>query len=773
MRDRKRTIAVYTSLLWAVVPLGSCSEAGLYKWNSDPFLANKLTVSGKVCSDDPRQRDFPVKVLFLVDTTPPVLASANDSSGQRGKAIANVIGLWGSNRNYSFGVISYGGQVRNLVTGGFTRDTSLLTAASTTVQGSSGGCRSGRCRDLRGAVSLASSIITGDILAGDKGQVARTSYVVVLFANGPPIPAIDRCTCRDRKTEKDSDKWANCEWKECDSTGSGTSASCPASNLSTDNCPDTYSHWVLPADPVKNGLKQKPAGCKACDFCCIWPAGGRAGSCEEKTMVGLVRELKTFAIKNGAAQFQFHTTYLPDRVTNRPSTDPFSPPSCTCSGGKDCSTDALQARTVRLLSEMAFAGNGSFKQYGKNQPVTFRHVDLFTARDPLVYKELVVTNRSALPGPKGLLVDSDHDGLDDATEKRLQTCPRDPDTDGDGVSDNIELKLARDPLKKSEPLECVDLTSTLRQDVEDLCGTRNGSGQLPTKSWRVYDDDDKDGLNACEERLLGTDDTLVDSDADGIPDPIELISGTNYLAIDSLKDPDFDGVLNRNEVRGHTDPRANDAQEQLDLAYRYEQFDEGIKTVLSFSPTKTITGITIKSASSSTEAGVGYLEFTPGSGGKAPSLRWRDPGDLGSGTSYGPQVPVGTPAKSVKLPSYTKDRVLTVQAAGPDFYPPKQTVDRIVISGAKRNCIRFRVRNITLVSTEAAWIPTPNGYIQSKAGDNTVYLYFSEAPKDGKDGYGIFRVASVVLNYQQGPPASRTPKKAELKFADEDFVVFE
>jgi len=38
--------------------------------------------------------------------------------------------------------------------------------------------------------------------------------------------------------------------------------------------------------------------------------------------------------------------------------------------------------------------------------------------------------------------------------------------------------------------------------------------------------------------------------------------------------------------------------------------------------------------------------------------------------------------------------------------------------------------------------------------------------------YGIWRVAAAQLNYQAGPPASRTPPVAELTFTDHDFVLF-
>ncbi|PID38781.1 MAG: hypothetical protein CSB49_03830, partial [Proteobacteria bacterium] len=343
--DRKTHLreATLLLLLGAVGATPGCTDTGLYKWTTDPYQANKLAVSGRVCSDDPRQRNFPVKVLFLIDTSQTLLDPANDNGGERGKAVNDVITTWSKNSNYSFGLISYGGPVRNLVEGGFSRDTSLLSAAATTVQGSSGGCKAGRCRDLESAVNLASSLITGDILGGDAGEIARTSYVVVLFAGGAQAPALGRCACRDQESETEADNWPNCPWTECDaSPAAGQIPACPTTNYGGTSCPDTFTHWVRPETPDQ----AVPAGCAACQLCCVFPTGGRTESCEERRIVGTVRTLKTFAINNGAAQLQFHTTYLPDLATRTPP-DPFAPLPCLNASGADVSVSADRARVVR------------------------------------------------------------------------------------------------------------------------------------------------------------------------------------------------------------------------------------------------------------------------------------------------------------------------------------------------------------------------------------------------------------------------------------------
>ncbi|MFH1132611.1 MAG: vWA domain-containing protein, partial [Pseudomonadota bacterium] len=450
-----------------------CTDTGLYKTQTEPFQANKLTISGTVCTDDPRQRDFPMKVLFLIDSSDSLSHPDNDNAGIRAKAVKEAIGRWTkSSPNFSFGIVSFGPQTYGAIQGGFTRDTSLLNAAADrTVQGSASGCQAGRCRDIRAAISRASSMITGDVLANDPGQVARTTYVIVLFSGGPPVPPISRCACmQDQETTGNGNAcpWAWTECNEdcqvsCPSDSTCESASCyptcsppcvegmycdtdhackPGSDrptltpVSTQPIPDTFTEYL------------KKTGTDSCEVQCVYDQGGNPDSCEERQLVSLVRELKEFVKENGATGFQFHTTYLPDQVQQREQTDPFYPP---------CGSEADKARTVRLLSEIAYTGAGSFQEFREPAAISFSHINLFTTDDPLVIKELVVTNANVLPSPDGLVIDSDQDGIDDETEYLLGTCHLDPDTDGDGISDAIELKLASDSTIAENPIACVDL----------------------------------------------------------------------------------------------------------------------------------------------------------------------------------------------------------------------------------------------------------------------------------------------------------------------------
>ncbi|MBW2735717.1 MAG: VWA domain-containing protein [Deltaproteobacteria bacterium] len=727
-----------------------------------------------MCTDDPQQQNFPVKVLFVMDSSQVTVLPQNDQAGSRIQALEASLTRVKGRRNYSFGVISFAGRAFNQLQGdAFTRDASRLTAAFKATAAPMP-CETGRCRNVVGALDMASALITGDVLANDPGEVSRTSYVVVLFTTGGPAPAIDRCACRD--VEAEAVYWSGCPWVECDQD-LGSPARCAAPSLDSSQCADTSTHWVLPDEPQNPtiGLTSLPVGCAACDFCCVYPVGGRSGSCEERLLTARIRNLRAFALENGAAQFQFHATYLPDSSDGAfTSASPLRPLPCTCADGSDCSRAADWERSTRLLVQMAHAGGGSFQSFfdpatKQALPVDFSGVNFFDSGEPLLYKELMVSNVNALATYQRMEADSDQDGLSDRNETELGLCAVNPDTDGDGVGDAVEIHVARSPMQAEEALECIDIPSR-HVTIEDLCAT---SGT--TIVHRIYQDHDADGLNSCEERLLGTNDSLFDSDGDGIGDKSEFVAGSNHRANDLQGDDDFDGILNRDEIRSHTDLRSNDSQDQLDRAYRYEHIDEGIKEVLSVSAPTAITGVRILGASASSKGGLGTLRFDPGIEGdpsQPPTLAWHDPGDQSSGTTFGPKVAILTPRQEgYKLPSYRPERFLRVFVEGIANYPSKPQTDRILITTARRNCVRFRVRNITLVETQRAFAMYPDGPFMTRAGDNEIRVFFAEAPQRSHNNYGIFRQGSTIVNYRVGPPAVREPKVAEVYFQDTDLVL--
>lgn len=86
--------------------------------------------------------------------------------------------------------------------------------------------------------------------------------------------------------------------------------------------------------------------------------------------------------------------------------------------------------------------------------------------------------------------------------------------------------------------------------------TKDEQLKLVNKCLIATQDTDFDGLNDCEEKLLGTRPDYFDTDGDGIPDVLETrfllnsVSDQNDMVVDS----DGDGISNLNEVKMNTPP---------------------------------------------------------------------------------------------------------------------------------------------------------------------------------------------------------------------------
>ena len=127
--------------------------------------------------------------------------------------------------------------------------------------------------------------------------------------------------------------------------------------------------------------------------------------------------------------------------------------------------------------------------------------------------------------------DSDADGLTDELESSSELSTSYgfsiglSDSNSDGYSDFLIHLLGRDLFSQS-------LFKTCEQMGQDT---------------------DQDGITDCDEDLIKTDIDNPDTDADGIPDGIEVRFGTNPLdAVDGSLDSDHDGLSNLKEIKLNT-----------------------------------------------------------------------------------------------------------------------------------------------------------------------------------------------------------------------------
>lgn len=206
--------------------------------------------------------------------------------------------------------------------------------------------------------------------------------------------------------------------------------------------------------------------------------------------------------------------------------------------------DSVQLEAKELLAGMASLGNGTYRSFDATERINLFAIDFTSFIRTFALKQLVAMNRNALPRNGDVLVDTDGDGLTDEEEVLAGTSPLLVDTDGDGFSDLLEVRQTNAGL---DPLFAGDADCRMDADRQD---------------------DDGDGLLNCEERYFGTNSRLIDSDADGFPDDVEIRMGTNASDADGLADTDFDGALNSTELVAHTDPLHNDVADFSRIAYR-------------------------------------------------------------------------------------------------------------------------------------------------------------------------------------------------------------
>lgn len=552
-----------------------CTDVSLYgRVGQEPRIADKLTLTGLLCTDNPATRAFPVKILYLVDVSGTTQEAA--PFGEQVQAFRGVLSQNLPNRFVEVGVIRYADRAQSLVsvpngpvTSGFTRDEAQIDAALVQLRNGGGG------RDLAAGLGLARSVITGDAFQADRGPLSRTKYVLVHLTTGSPQPGIAAARCQDLFEAPPDD---------CERAFLERSVRALRDEVLSLGAAELAFHVAHLEAPGIRGLpcdpRQGSADCNgpAAGLTCV-RTGRRVDTgrcvelCDPAAPACVSDPLNPVCVSVPAEDgtvvahcARGDETACFDGMDNDGDgedvdcADPDYPLDCDGNGG--CEADCLGAcRAAAFGVDMALAGGGSYERFTTADALTFARIDFRSTQRRFVLKGFVVDNRNAIPTERGLVVDSDADGLSDEDELRVTGLdangamvsldPTQRDTDGDGLSDPVEQRLRTvglDPFLPGVPPDCVD----------------------------PFVDRDGDGLGDCEEKLLGSDPTLFDSDADGFPDELEFRRGTNLLRDDGLADLDQDGVPNGRELVEHTDVRSNDAAVRASLAYRQRVTPAGV-----------------------------------------------------------------------------------------------------------------------------------------------------------------------------------------------------
>ena len=623
--------ALHARLLWlAAIVAAGCTQSNVYSNHIEPNIPNKITISGTVCTDDPAERQFPVRVMFLVDTSGSM--GENDAEARRQAAVQAIVNRYATSPNYTFAIVKFAGRAVQLTAdplsqSGYTKNMAVLNDAIfqlAAVDPCEGGCR-----DWVGALSLAASIFTGDLLITNPGARSRTRYVFIFIANGPPDPGLTQAQLGNDGAVAAMKAQLVAAVEGLAEFGADKGAAEVAFHaVQLDNIPGRCIG--LPAgDPPRycSSSKPCPADCSGGEAC--EDMGQRR--CSDDVTVACSTDADCAA---GLCRvFQV--------CLNNPSLVCVRDETCCPRYACDEPRQLENERTAELLRAMAFAGRGESVRFTTGPELNLQVVDLDSTQGVFVKKVLAVANTNVRTLCGAIEPDSDGDGLSDREEAcyaevlsgvcrdiRRCDCVLDPwdkatglgtdtdplraDSDGAGLGDLLEMLFATvdlDPLRVDVPQACLELE-------------------------RPYKDMDADGLNDCEENVLGTDRSLFDSDRDGYPDVLEFRAGSNYLRADTLHDTDMDGLKNGRELEEHLDPQCNDSAARSEGAYRYSIVDEGLKLLPFITQPRVVTGVRTTDVSPRSAAGAGRLFFYPagtsrpdGAVRAVPSLAWAFPAD--------------------------------------------------------------------------------------------------------------------------------------------------
>jgi len=654
------------ALLLFCLFFAGCTDTDFYSESRLRSAADRLAFEGRVCTEDPGRANFPTRVVLLVDQSkgPQYASTGNNISfaQKRTRVLNEFVRDTLREPKTEVAVIGYGGRPRKLVPteGNFTSNPAKALGGVQTLAQSQGCTDEGFCRDYRGAIDLAQTLIEGDTAELPTGLRVMTQYVVVMINSGPQSKPTFPNGC------------------------------CALEGNSSECCPDDDS---------------------SCQ---------RVRRCQHQSDQQRISQLRTQVEEENGAGLRYHSVHLAAT-----SEDP--------DNAENPVTDEDHEQLEETMKQMAVAGGGVYQRLNAPGGLEKSIFDLLDLGTTLHAKQLLAVNHNAYPTPQGPVVDSDADGLPDRRESDMATSETEGDSDADGISDRVELLVGFDPVHPNDPDVCREFDAT--------------------------DDRDLDGLTDCDETLVGTEATLVDTDGDAIPDRIELYAGTDYLNHDADVDSDGDGVPNGTELQQRTDPRSTDIDQHLPVAYRYDIDDQGFLTDRFAGAPEQLTGVEIVDLSSGSTPGLGTLRYEAGT----TMMQWRDALD----DRFGPKVDVSEGGE-VELPSNSyspvqgdEGRKITVDVS-PGNLPPDPATESIRVTSRTRQCLDYEISNIKLMATQASDDGT------KAAGHNEVVLYFSQAPEGDLLQTGPFRRAQIPVHFD--PPDTRRPSAPIVDVANREYV---
>jgi hypothetical protein len=543
------------ALMVAVTGLIGCSDALIEKKSKDAInVDDRLSISGRVCTERPDRNGFPVKVVLVVDQSgsmcvsdPPgsqesngfcemaaaTLNVTNSTLPSRVRALQRLLQGFSTQRNVSVAVVPFETNIKGVYPpSGFARpdDPALLNRVNSLQS------ELGKGTDYQGALAAAYSRIAADINLTQRSapnMLPRTRYVVVFLSDGVPYP---RCAGNDELTDYADDLNPDLTWQ--DSLGAGSFC-------------NQINAFAPAADRIQTFV----------------PGTDRNQNYQLFAYVDQLMELRE---QFNVGDIRLHTVLLFNEEAVRacgPICQDLYGRYVRWPGPVPLADGPAAAKRISswTLQQLAERGNGIYQEFNNFNGIAtldLGALDYGSLFSRNVMKTLFVQPLSSEPGPSDRVLDSDGDGLPDERDNdftlvdgvKISTSQFDPDSDGDGFTDKFEVD---------------------RKDDGFWPSAKDGRGCDPASPITLGcspTDRDGDGLSDFAEKYLSpwlADNTLVDGDADGIPNGVEIRYGLDPMKPEKDLDTDGDSIPNVEEIRLGSHPTLRDREFREKNAIQY------------------------------------------------------------------------------------------------------------------------------------------------------------------------------------------------------------
>ncbi|MEO0321594.1 MAG: hypothetical protein AAF447_01420 [Myxococcota bacterium] len=175
--------------------LASCTDASLFGREEPGVEADRVTLSGRICTRDAISEDLPLRLVIAADRSLGPLFGSFDPAGTRVEDLSAFLQLALRDDSTEAAVIGFASRTIKLAPaeGNFTQNVSELDAAirSLALPQPCGALDS--CRDFLSALRSSRSLVEGDVAEARAGARSLTQYSVVLIVAGEQEPLSPSC----------------------------------------------------------------------------------------------------------------------------------------------------------------------------------------------------------------------------------------------------------------------------------------------------------------------------------------------------------------------------------------------------------------------------------------------------------------------------------------------------------------------------------------------------------------------------------------------------